>query len=307
MWFHKLFSLTLIAILLLFNSCNKTVKKFDNRLANKYINRGFSSNKIEKNGHSIFYWDNKKENSPVVVFIHGFGGDGKISWEKQAKDFNDDYRVIVPDLLWFGNSTSTKTPSLSMQIDAISTLLKELSVQNANLVGISYGGFISLGFAYKYPNRLNSVTIVDSPGSVITDEEIDSFCKSVGADNTVDAFVPENADEVKRLLNFSFHKPPKLPSFIREQTIGIYLSKYPKQQSLLLKDLPQNRDSLTGEYDVPTLILWGKEDKVFSIQNAKDLSSNLGAELTIFENAGHALPEEQHKAFNKRLKTFLND
>lgn len=281
------------------------VKKFDQRLAQKYKNNGFSSQILDTNGFQIHYWDNKKKNAPVIVFVHGFGGDGKITWQRQAKAFAEDYRVIIPDLLWFGKSTSSKKPVLSSQIYALKTLIRELELENVHLCGISYGGFIVLGYASKYSDDLASLCIVDSPGSVITEEEIDAFCERVGVDNVKEAFVPETANDVKRLMKFSFYDPPFLPGFIRKQTLGIYFGKHPEAQRSMLDDLPENRGAMPTETTVPTLILWGREDAVFKMQNALDLKEELGAELTVFNKAGHALPEEQYEAFNDRYKLFL--
>jgi len=292
---------------LFFSSCGKTVKNYDEHLSKKYIKHGFSADSIDKNGHHIYYWDNKKENVPVIIFVHGFGGDGKISWSKQAFEFQEEYRVIVPDILWFGESYSTQKPTLTSQIYALKTLVEELGLKDINLCGISYGGFMVLGYANKYPANLNSLCIVDSPGNVITDEEIAEFCSSIGVKNIEEAFILQDKEDVKRLLDFSFYSPPPLPGFIRKQTIGIYFSKHPEEQRGLLNNLPKNRDSISGKTKVPTLILWGKEDAVFKEQNAYELQKEIGAELTVFEKAGHALPEEQHKKFNERYKKFLRE
>lgn len=302
---HRIFFCIVLTCFL--SGCGNIVKNFDNKLSKRYNDQGFSAESIDENGHHITYWDNKKENAPVIVFVHGFGGDGKISWLNQAFEFQKNYRVIVPDILWFGNSHSSKKPALSTQIHAIRTLIQELELSDVNLCGISYGGFIVLGYANKYHLDLKSLCIVDSPGSTITDEEISDFCKSVEVDDVKEAFVPENGKDVKRLLKFSFNKPPLLPNFIRKQTIGIYFSKHPQAQRDLLEELPSNRSTMSGETKIPTLILWGKEDQVFKVDNAHELQKEIGAELTVFEKAGHALPEEKHEAFNSRYQTFLNN
>lgn len=285
--------------------CGSVVKKFDERLTQKYEDIGFSSEILDTNRSLIHYWDNKKENAPVILFVHGFGGDGKLTWQQQAKVFSEDYRVIIPDILWFGESTSSKKPVLSSQIHMLKALIHELELENVHLCGISYGGFIVLGYAGKYPDDLASLCIVDSPGNVITDDEIEDFCDRVGVDNVKEAFVPETSSDVKRLIKFSFYDPPFLPGFIRKQTLGIYFGKNPEEQRNLLDDLPQNRGDMPTESTVPTLILWGREDAIFKMQNARDLKEELEAELTVFDKVGHALPYEQNKAFNDRYKTFL--
>ncbi|PKR79738.1 hypothetical protein CW751_13515 [Brumimicrobium salinarum] len=302
----------IIAIVGLFtlslSSCKNIVKKYDQHLHKKYNRNDFQDHSVELSQHKIFYYDNKRENAPVLLFIHGFGGDGKISWKEQIKEFEDDYRVIVPDLLWFGHSTSDATPNLDSQIEAIHELTNYLSIKDIHLVGISYGGFVSLGLAEKYKEKWASLTIVDSPGVHFTDDELDAFCDKVGAANLEDAFVPKNSDEVKRLMEFSFRNAPPLTDHVRALTLGVYFSKHPKEQRKLLRELPRNRKKFENlNIKVPVLILWGEEDEIFLVADAHALQEQLNAQLVIVPKAGHALPFEQAKAFNEHLETFISN
>ncbi|HZH87127.1 MAG TPA: alpha/beta hydrolase [Brumimicrobium sp.] len=300
--------LAVLSLILFFAllSCKNIVKKYDNYVHKSYQRNDFVSQTVQLDKHEVFFYDNKRENAPVLLFIHGFGGDGKISWKDQALKFGDDYRVIIPDILWFGNSKSEESPQLQTQIDAISSLISHLSIAEVHLVGISYGGFISLGIAQQHQEKLATLTIVDSPGVHFTDEELQAFCDKIGVANVADAFLPQNSEEVKRMLNFAFGKAPRLPSGIREQTIGIYLSKNPKEQRKMLEDLPENRMKFKElAINIPVLILWGEDDEIFLTSDAKELQAQLGAELIIIPKAGHGLPVERPKAFNNALRSFI--
>lgn len=289
-------------------SCKNIVSKFDRYVHKTYLRKGYVNETFQTKTHQINYYDNKREEAPVLLFIHGFGGDGKISWKSQAMAFEEDYRVIVPDILWFGESKSLQTPELQTQINAINELIENLKLENIHVVGISYGGFISLGIGHQNQSKLASLTIVDSPGVHFTDKELQEFCDKIGVDNVADAFLPENSKEVKRMLDFTFRKAPKLPAGIREQTIGIYLAKNPEEQRELLENLPQNRNEFRDlDIDVPVLILWGEEDEIFLISDAEELQAQLGAKLIIIPKAGHSLPAEQPKAFNKALSEFIEE
>lgn len=300
--------LSLILTLGLF-SCKSLVENYDHRLAKKFQKYGFEDHFLEKNGHKIFYYDNHNEGAPLLYFVHGFGGDGKLNWQNQVKHFADDYRIIIPDLLWFGKSDSKSKPTLNAQIDALNLLmLATRGEQEAHLCGISYGGFVVLGFALKHPNTLKSLNIVDSPGNTVSDEEIEAFCNQVGVENVNEAFILEDADDVQRLLDFSFYRPPHLPKFVLKQAQNVYFSQHHKEQHQLLDNLPKNRTQLkeVEKLDVPTAVYWGEEDIIFSLQNGKDLSKRLNAEFYSFSKAGHALPEDAEKEFNKTLKKFLS-
>jgi pimeloyl-ACP methyl ester carboxylesterase len=285
--------------------CKNIVQSYDSRLVDQLLSDGYISKAINSPKENIHYFDNQKEEKPVIIFVHGFGGDGKLSWRNQAKEFQEDYRVLIPDILWFGQSSSLDKPTLAAQIEMIKKIVETEKLSNIHLVGISYGGFISLGFAHNYPNYLSSLTLVDSPGAAMSDEEIIEFCNRVGAETVQDAFIPETGEEVKRLMNFVFHLPPPLTTSLLDKTIGVYFSVYPEEQAKLLDELPSNRDWIKGKVSVPTLILWGREDQVFLVGEARELQERIGGELVIIDNAGHALPEEQPKRFNESLKVFV--
>lgn len=306
-FYNRFIKALYVFFLMIVASCGSTVENFDHRLHKKYEKKGFVAETKEIGEHQVFYYDNKRENDkPAILFVHGFGGDGKISWFRQIEKFYEDYRVIVPDILWFGNSFSSAEPTLVNQVSAMKDLLKGLNVSKVHVVGISYGGFIALGMAKEFPELLSSVVIVNSPGAAIKQEEIDRFCRKVEVKNIKEAFIPKNVADLKRLLNFSFHKRPFIPSSLLNQVLDKYFSKYPEQQALLLDELESNRERMSGTIDVPAKIIWGIEDEIFHVYAAYSLKKEIGAELEIIKNAGHALPGEQPKKFNSALRNYLN-
>lgn len=286
-------------------SCKTLVHKFDERLNKKYLKNGFIEKSLDTEEENIHYFDNQLRHKPVVIFIHGFGGDGKITWREQVKEMHEDYRIIVPDLLWFGKSNSDSDPSLMSQITMVKSIIDAEGVSNVHLVGISYGGFVSLGFAKKHEKYLSSLTIVDSPGAAMSENEVKAFCQRVGAESVQDAFIPETEEEVERLMNFVFKSPPFLTAGIRKETIGLYFSKFPEKQAELLSELPDNRDWVAGNIGVPVLILWGEDDEVFLVDEAEELKQMLNAKLIVIQDAGHSLPEEKPKQFNRALVDFI--
>lgn len=295
----------LFCMITLLAGCGHSVARYDQRLSKKLERQNFEAQVIESNGQQLFFWDNKNSEKPPLILVHGFGGDGKISWSRQINDFKDDYRVIIPDILWFGESYSDEEPSLVAQIEAIKWLIEELNLEKVNVVGISYGGFITLGLAHIYPENLRRIVIVNSPGAAISDAEIEAFCKSVGVEKINDAFVPKTGEDVQRLLDFSFYKKPPIPKFLMDEILAQYFSKNPVEQNKLLDELPGNREKLKGEVAVPVSIIWGEKDEIFTISEAYRLKDALNADLHVIEKAGHALPGEKPKEFNAVLRSVL--
>jgi len=281
------------------------IKRYDDFLSYRYESNGYKAKEFVSDSDRVFYWDNEKENVPVLILIHGFGGDGKLTWMKQAFQFCKEYRVIIPDLLWFGKSTSNQQPSLRANIHALNNLMEHLSIHQAHIAGISYGGFVVLGMTHYHNAQVKSLTIVNSPGHVMPMEDLDVFCEKNGVDDVSEIFVPRNGDELKRLFDLTFHKEPFVPKLFMPQLYHQFFDGCHDEKTQLLDELPSNKDKIKAHPDTPTLILWGEDDAIFNIQYAPKLQQELSAELITVPGAGHGLPAEMPSQFNTNLLSFL--
>jgi pimeloyl-ACP methyl ester carboxylesterase len=281
------------------------VKRYDDYLVYRYAQNGFQSAAFESEEHTVFYYDNQLENAPVLLLIHGFGGDGKLTWMNQSFHFAKYYRVIVPDLLWFGNSFSKKEPSLKAQVDAFVGLMNHLEINRAHICGISYGGFVVLGMTHYYPNRIKSLNVVNSPGHVMPLSEVEVFCERNDVNDVSEIFVPQSGTELKRLFDLTFHVEPFAPKLFMSQLFVQYFATWKDEKIALLHELPENRADIKSHPEVPSAIYWGESDAIFDVKYAKELGEELKAEVNTFTGAGHGLPAELPSKFNKALERFL--
>lgn len=104
-------------------------------------------------------WLDKGQGEPVV-FIPGAIGDYR-SWTNQVDDFAKHFRVIVmnrrfqfPDKYPQGGSSS-----VADNCDDLLGLLQHLQLNKVSLVGHSYGGYIAIAFAEKYPGMINKLVL----------------------------------------------------------------------------------------------------------------------------------------------------
>jgi 3-oxoadipate enol-lactonase len=100
--------------------------------------------------------------TPTLVFIHGHPFN-RTMWAEQIAHFENDYRLILPDLRGYGESGIT-TPSVlldEMALDIIH-LLDELNIGKAAFIGLSMGGQIVFDLYRLIPHRFTALVIVDS-------------------------------------------------------------------------------------------------------------------------------------------------
>lgn len=132
---------------------------------------------IVDNDLSLYYRD-EGVGSPVLL-IHGFSEDGGI-WEQQTDLLKDKYRLLIPDLPGSGRSSLlTGEPSIEALAEAIRLLLDKEKIGKCVLIGHSMGGYITLAFAEKYPERVSAFGLFHSTAYADSEEKRATRRKSI--------------------------------------------------------------------------------------------------------------------------------
>jgi pimeloyl-ACP methyl ester carboxylesterase len=221
-------------------------------------------------------------------------------------------RVVVPDLLWFGGSSSTERDySLEHQVRTLAALLDALGERQVDVVGISYGGFAAYELAARHPERVRRLVLVDSPGCAYTRADYDALLQRFGVARPADLFLPADEAGVARLLDLAYADPPWAPSFARRQALAELYSRWREEKEHLLEALVQSmavRADCSVAPRLPTLIVWGRGDEVFPLALGQRLAASLGptARLVVIDRARHAPNLEHPRQFNELLRDFLD-
>ena len=105
--------------------------------------------KISVNGFRLYY-EIEGDGEPVVL-IPGFAA-GRETWAMQAPSLSRNFRVITFDPRGVSESDKPEGPqSISLLADDLAHLLQALGISRAHIVGASFGGFVALEFALRYP------------------------------------------------------------------------------------------------------------------------------------------------------------
>ncbi len=285
--------------------CNVT-KFYVRNVDRKYDRLGFQKHDLKTDSLNLHYLTGGT--GEPLLMIQGFGGDGEITWSKQIKALREHYFVIVPDLLWFGQSSAVNKPSLGVQARSMTLLLDSLKIESADVVGMSYGGFVAFEMCRRNPQDLNKMIIVDSPGPVYRVEEVSEIVKNANADSIEQVFVPEDYQQLKLVFDVTFRKPKHIPGLIRKQIYQQFFSKYRQERLELLDELRMNApiyQQTKVPENLPVCIIWGEDDRVFPLQNGVRLADTLNAPITVIPKAGHGVNSDQTKKFNAALSKCL--
>ncbi len=110
------------------------------------------------------YRPDHSQDHPTMVLLHGSPGD-KSDFDSLVPQLAETYRVIVPDLPGFGDSTR-EIPDYSVRAHAeyVLQMMEKLNVHRAHVVGFSMGGGVALNLADLAPDRVASVTLLSAIG-----------------------------------------------------------------------------------------------------------------------------------------------
>ncbi|XP_039168744.1 uncharacterized protein LOC104455481 [Eucalyptus grandis] len=151
---------------------------------------------------------------PAVVFLHGFFADGILTWQFQVLALARDYAVYVPDLLFFGgSSTGDGRRTVGFQAECLARGLAKLGVQQCTVVGFSYGAVVAFRLAELQPELVESVVATCS-GPVLTESLSRECLERLGFPTWSEFLLPDSASALKKLLEISSFHFPILPKCV---------------------------------------------------------------------------------------------
>ncbi|MCO5578414.1 hypothetical protein L7F22_032256 [Adiantum nelumboides] len=264
------------------------------------------------NGSCIHCWlpAATASSQPPLLLLHGFGAEGTFNWERQVASLAKHYSLYIPDLLFFGQSTTTnKQRSEIFQAECMFAMMEKLGVGPCIVCGHSYGGFVAYRMAHRYPSYVKRLIIISSGILMDTTTSSTPLIEKFGASTIEEILIPHDIFDFKKSLTFIFHRLPWLPSFILKDIFEL-LSGDRQGRHELLHGLILGKKNATPlpKINQDALIIWGDHDQVFNLDLAHSLKEFLGdqATLTIIEHVGHMPHMEKPKDVNNSILQFLS-
>lgn len=242
---------------------------------------------------TLFYTEGGSDsNGETILLVHGFSAD-KDHWTRFAKNLVDDYRVIAVDLAGHGDSSSE--PSLSFefpdQVKRLREFTQKLGIERFHIAGNSMGGAMSILYANMYPEQIISVGLFCSAG--ITSPSPSLYKKALHEGKNL--LIPTTADGVDYLLDLVMEDQPFIPWPITNAITRKTIARAPLNKKIF-SDIYKAKTILTdGTAEVllnniqqPTLILWGKEDRILDVSAAGEFKKNLiNSQVIVMDGIGH--------------------
>jgi pimeloyl-ACP methyl ester carboxylesterase len=271
-------------------------------------------------GHRLVYrigGDEPGAERPVLLLIHGLGGSSE-TWREVLPSFARQYTVIAPDLLGHGESDKPRHDySLGAHANVLRDLMVAVGIEHATVVGQSLGGGIAMQLAYQHPQRCGRLVLVSSGG---LGSEVSWLLRALSLPGVeylmpvlFPSFVRDVGNALRRRLRGLGLRAPRL-----EEEWRTYVSlTVPGNRESFVRTLRSvvdptgqavsARDRLYLASRVPTLILWGRHDRIIPVAHALAAHEEMPeSRLVVFEDSGHFPHAEEPRHFVDVVSDFVD-
>ncbi|HRO45480.1 alpha/beta hydrolase [Agriterribacter sp.] len=260
------------------------------------------------NNSRIYY--ETEGNGPPVMFVHGFGEDGRV-WHYQRAFLKSHFHLIIPDLPGSGKSDLLSVPAertasmIEMYADSMKQVLDRENIKQCTLIGHSMGGYVALAFAQHYPERLNALGLVhstafaDNEDKKATRRKGIAFIQRYGAQEFLKQSIPNLFGSA-----FTLQHPEQIETLMKDA--GNFTAAALVQYYGAMIKRPDRTETLK-KLTIPVLFIIGEEDKSVSLEDSlKQCYLPAKAFINILPDTAHMGMWERKDQANDTVMKFLN-
>ena len=241
----------------------------------------------------------------ALVLLHAFPLSSGM-WAPQRRSLASTCRVLTPDQRGFGGSPlGSDPPSLDAVADDLAALLDRLGLDRVVLGGSSMGGYATMAFARRHPERLAGLVLIGTKASADPPEAAANR-ERIAAAVLADPSSTVLADEIlPRLLGeTSKQRRPEVQEQVRAQVA----EAKPEAVAWAQRAMAARPDSLDvlRALDVPAVVVVGTEDPLSSVADAEAMAEALpDSRLVVVPEAGHLVSLEAPDAVDAAVRELL--
>lgn len=250
-----------------------------------------------------------------VVLLHGFGEDGHI-WDGQVAFLQEHCQLIVPDIPGSGNSALLQLPNLPSSgqhayvsiddyADVVHAILQAEGISRCLMLGHSMGGYITLAFAQKYPERLTGFGLVHSTAFADSEEKKQMRGKAIEAIGRYGA-QPFLKNTIPNLFGKSFkEKHPEKVSQLINAASGFTAEALQQYYQAMIHR--PDRCQVLKSNRLPVLFVMGTEDMAAPMEDVlKQVSLPEISYIHVLPDCGHMGMWEAPDTLNQLLLAFIH-
>jgi pimeloyl-ACP methyl ester carboxylesterase len=274
---------------------------------------------VKLDGLDIFYREAGNKNKPSILLLHGFPSSSHM-FRDLINDLSADYHLIAPDYPGFGQSSTPSVSAYEYNFDnlalTISRLIDALGLKKLSLYLHDYGGPVGFRIAAQRPELIEALIVQNANayneglGDALTpligyiqnqNQETENAARFFLSSAATKWLYTEGAEDASKISPDGY-------------TMDQYYIDRPGNDEIQLAlfrnygtNLPlyDTWQSYFRKYQPATLVISGKNDKLFLAAGAEAFSRDIKDAQISLLNGGHFLLEEKHGEAAEMIKSFL--
>lgn len=260
----------------------------------------------------IRYLEHRGAGVPVVL-IHGQPGTAE-DWE-DVTPLLTGHRTIAIDRPGYGFSSGGYVP-FDRQLEAIHELLEKLHVRRPILVGHSYGGTISLGFAERYPSQVRGLVLVDAAAGglqVESLEEVQAHAVQFLQLPVIRQIANATFAQLFATLSVNsgdseaFHPEPVVQAH-RDRVLAINMAHGDLEafagEALAANGVIDQIDGKLGTIRAPAVVIQGEDDELVEVTHGRRLADDLPNSRLVMVYGGHMQPYDHPAVIARAVQSI---
>ncbi len=221
-----------------------------------------------------------------LLLLHGFGAN-KDNFARVAKYLTPRYRVIVPDHIGFGESSKPPRADYAprAQVEHLRALMRRLGATKLHLGGNSMGGHIALTYAALYPKEVQSLWLLNAAGVWSAPPSELRKTMSETGDNPM---LVQDEEDFAQLVSLLTAKPLMIPRPFLDVVAQERIKNHALEEKIFKQLAADSVEERIRGLAIPTLIVWGQQDRVLHPGSAGVLQMLLiRSEVVMMQGVGH--------------------
>ncbi len=258
-----------------------------------------TTNQILFKNTQISFSDSGEGNT--IVFLHGYL-ESRLMWQYFIPKFTPKNRVVSIDLLGHGESKSLGyIHTMEDQAEMVFSILKNLKIKKAIIIGHSMGGYVALAFAEMYPKTISNLVLLNSTALE------DSMERKANRDRAIKMLKKDFNSFVRLSISNLFS--PENRELLQDQIekVKIDALKTSLQGLIAAQEgmkIRKNRALVLHDATFPVLLILSKKDPVLDYQESIKQIENTKVKLATLPD-GHMSHIENRYEVEKLLLDFI--
>lgn len=268
---------------------------------------GLTEHDITINGVNVHYLEAGSGNARPVILLHGGVGDAHFHWPNLMNEMRFDYHLFAPDLPGFGASAALPQMTYTALIAWLQAFYQHLELEQAVLVGNSFGGLLARLYAAAYPQDVPALILINGGSLPPKPAPLAKVLASIPGVNRLffGAFSRQGVTSREALewVLMRYQDDTVLTDEMIERAKASASGLATLMQMQVNSTLPEERVPR-----IPTLLLWGEQDTFSPVKVGKNVNKAIpGSQINMVADTKHTPHIEEPDVIAFQIQSFLDN